>query len=362
MITNSKLQEVIEEIRDITRSDLALYDDKGRLTARTFDPGEELTAEARAFQASKAESQEMSGFHFFKAGEEGSPRYVLLVRHTGEFSHTAGRLAASQIKNLVSAQKEQLDRNSFMQNILLGNFLTVDMLSRAEKLKILPAKRICYVVLAEGKKDQSMMAAVRSFVMPRERDFVTEVDDRSVIVVKDVRDFKEGDAETFARELCDVLQTEIMVKVRVGYGNPVETLKGIPKSYQEAVLALEVGGIFDAGKDTVSYQRLGIGRLIYQLPESLCQMFIQEVFGDRVISVDEETRSTIERFFENSLNISETARQLYVHRNTLVYRLERFEKEMGLDVRRFEDAMLFKLAMMVNAHLEHMHTRTQGGE
>ena len=147
---------------------------------------------------------------------------------------------------------------------------------------------------------------------------------------------------------------EAMIKIRVGYGNVVEQIPDIAQSYQEAKLALEVGKVFYAERETISYGRLGIGRLIYQLPMSLCDMFIKEVFGDKIPEIleDEESMSTINKFFENNLNISETARQLYVHRNTLVYRLERIEKIIGLDIRKFDDAMTFRIAVMVLAHVK----------
>ena len=182
---------------------------------------------------------------------------------------------------------------------------------------------------------------------------MTELDEKSVILVKDVKNVKEeGKLEEQARSLVDTIHAEAMVKVRVGYGNRAHKLPDIPRSYQEAMLSLRVGEIFYGQRDTISYQKLGIGRLIYQLPQSLCEMFIQEVFCGRDLEIDEETLQTVERFFENDLNISETARQLYIHRNTLVYRLERFQKIVGLDVRKFEDAMTFKLAMMVLAHMQ----------
>lgn len=154
--------------------------------------------------------------------------------------------------------------------------------------------------------------------------------------------------------LVDNLHMEAMVKVRVGYGNVVTQIPDIAQSYQEAKMALQVGKVFYAGMDTISYGRLGIGRLIYQLPMSLCEMYVKEVFGDNVPDIldDEEAMSTIHMFFENNLNISETARQLYVHRNTLVYRLERIEKSIGLDIRSFDDAMTFRIAIMVLAHMK----------
>ena len=176
--------------------------------------------------------------------------------------------------------------------------------------------------------------------------------------MKDVSEIAEDDLEEsleeFAHLLVDNIQMEAMIRVRVGYSNVLTSLVKIPDSYQEAKMALEVARVFYAERDTISYGKLGIGRLIYQLPMTLCEMFIKEVFGNELPEVleDEEAMSTISKFFENNLNISETARQLYVHRNTLVYRLERIEKSVGLDIRKFDDAMTFRIAVMVLAHMK----------
>jgi carbohydrate diacid regulator len=203
---------------------------------------------------------------------------------------------------------------------------------------------------------------VKNLVDMRAGDFVTRIDGHSVVLVKDFSHIKEEEYEErlsgIAHSLVDNLQAEAMVRVRVGYGSVVGMLTDIVQSHQEAQLALEVGRVFYAQRDTISYGKLGIGRLIYQLPTHLCQMFIKEVFGSEIPDIleDEEAMSTINRFFENNLNISETARQLYVHRNTLVYRLERIEKAIGLDIRRFDEAMTFRIALMVIAHLKNSVT------
>ena len=205
------------------------------------------------------------------------------------------------------------------------------------------------------------MELVKNFFASSIRDFVTEVDEKSVILIKDVRDIPtEEELAGLAKMIVDNIQMEAMVKVRVGYGGRVELLQDIARSYQEAKMALEVGSIFFVEDSTVSYSNLGIGRLIYQLPVSLCEMFLKEVFGEQIPDIfDEETTVTIHRFFDNNLNISETARQLYIHRNTLVYRLERIEKILGLDIRTFEDAMLFKIALMVMAHMDYQKHPTK---
>ena len=266
-----------------------------------------------------------------------------------------GRLAACQIRNIVTAYREQFDRNSFIQNVVLGNMLVVDIYNKAKKLRIEAAPRVVFVIEVSGKKDGAVLETVKNLFAVSSRDFVTEVDEKSVIFVKDVRETEtEEELEELARMLSDNVQTEAMVKARVGYGNRVEILPDIARSYQEARMALEVGSIFYAENETVSYSNLGIGRLIYQLPASLCEMFLKEVFGEKIPDIfDEETTVTINRFFQNNLNISETARQLYVHRNTLVYRFEKLQKKYGLDLRTFQDSLTFQLAILVNAYIRY---------
>lgn len=354
MISNHKIQIAIDEMRDISKTDMAVYTEKGKLVASTFTQEQDMEEAVAAFADSVAESQMVAGCFFFKIEVEGELEYILLAHSASEEAYMVGKMAACQIRNLASAYMEQFDRNNFMQNILLGNMLVIDMYNKAQKLHIEQAERVVYVIEIEGKKDTTVMETVKNLFVTKTRDFVTEIDEKSVILVKDCRDMKkEEDLMSLASMIIDNMHAEAMVKVRVGYGNRVHNLQDIAKSYQEAKMALEVGRIFYAEKEIISYSLLGIGRLIYQLPMSLCDMFIKEVFADGIPDVfDEETMVTIQKFFENNLNISETARQLYVHRNTLVYRLERLEKIIGLDVRKFDDAMTFKIALMVISHME----------
>ena len=354
MISNHKIQTTLDEIREISHIELALYTEKGKQVAATFEPEGDMETAVASFAVSMAESQMLAGCHFFKVIVEGEVEYILLTKSGTEDAYMIGRLAVCQIRNMVAAHMEQFDRNNFMQNILLGNMLVVDMYNKAQKLHIEQSERVVFVIDVERKKDSTIMEMVKNLFVTKAKDFVTEVDEQSIILVKDTRDMKdESNLENLAEMIVDNLHEEAMVRVRVGYGNRVRNLQDIAKSYQEAKMALEVGRIFYADKEIISYSKLGIGRLIYQLPMSLCEMFIQEVFGGGIPDIfNEETLTTIQKFFENNLNISETARQLYVHRNTLVYRLERLEKIIGLDIRKFDDAMTFKIAMMV---LDHMH-------
>lgn len=359
MISNHKIQVLIDEMRDISKTEMVVYTEKGKMAAATFKPEKDMEEAVRTFADSMAESQMLAGYFFFKIEVEGELEYILLTHSSSEEAYMVGKMAACQIRNLAMAYMEQFDRNNFMQNILLNNMLVVDMYNKAQKLHIEQAERVVYVIEVEAKKDAAVIETVKNLFVTKTRDFVTEVDEKSIILIKDCREMKtEEELYSLACMIIDNMHTEAMVKVRVGYGNRVHNLQDISKSYDEAMMALEVGRIFYAEKEIISYSLLGIGRLIYQLPMSLCEMFIKEVFEDGIPDVfDEETMVTIQKFFDNNLNISETARQLYVHRNTLVYRLERLEKIIGLDIRKFEDAMTFKIALMVIAHMEWQKNR-----
>ncbi|MGN0343031.1 MAG: PucR family transcriptional regulator [Roseburia sp.] len=354
MISNHKIQNMLQEISEISKTELLLYDEKGKFIASTMRDSVDLGREVLDFAGSMAEIQVLAGYHFFKVTVEQELEYILLAKAGSDEAYMVGRLTVCQLRNYLLNNREQSDKNSLMQNILLGNMLVVDMYNKAKKLHIEQAKRLVYVIEVEGKKDPLIVELVKNLVADHSKDFVTEVDEQNVVLIKQASDMNgDEDALILAKQIVDNLQTDAMVKVRVGYGNFVDTLPDIARSYQEAKMALEVGNIFYAEESTISYSKLGIGRLIYQIPMSLCEMFIKEVFGDRPLDLDEETLNTIQKFFDNNLNISETARQLYIHRNTLVYRLERLEKIIGLDIRKFEDAMTFKIAMMVVAHMNH---------
>lgn len=359
MISNHKIQTALEEIKEISKIDLAIYTEKGKQIAATFEPEEHMDPAVVSFADSMAESQMLSGCHFFKVMVEGELEYILLTKSSAEDAYMVGRLAVCQIRNLAAAYMEQFDRNNFMQNILLGNMLVVDMYNKAQKLHIEQSERVVFVIDLEGRKEQTAIELVKNLFVTKAKDFVTEIDEQSIILIKDTRDMPDDEElASMASMIVDNMHAEAMVRVRVGYGNRVNNLQDIARSYQEAKMALEVGRIFYAEKETIAYRYLGIGRLIYQLPMSLCEMFIHEVFGNEIPDVfQEETMTTIQKFFENNLNISETARQLYVHRNTLVYRLERLEKMIGLDIRRFDDAMTFKIAMMVISHMQYVKNR-----
>ena len=357
MRAHHKLQAALNEIYEITGLHLYLYSGNGAYVGSTTGVDEGFGNVAGQFAAEVSDEVLRQGVIWHKVILDEEVVYVLGVENRGAECSMIGRMAVCQLRNIAKSFAVQYDRVNFIQNVLLGNMLTVDIFAQAKKLHVDAASRVVYVIDTGKKSNEIALELVKNLSDLRAGDFVTSIDEHSVILVKDVSSFSDEDMEDglkhIATALLDNLHMEAMIKVRVGYGNVVKQVPDIAQSFQEAKMAIEVGKVFYAENDTVSYSKLGIGRLIYQLPLSLCDMYIKEVFGEGIPEIldDEEAMSTITKFFENNLNISETARQLYVHRNTLVYRLERIEKALGLDIRSFDDAMTFKLATMVIAHV-----------
>ncbi|MCM1087639.1 MAG: helix-turn-helix domain-containing protein, partial [Muribaculaceae bacterium] len=270
-----------------------------------------------------------------------------------------GKMSAFQIQNLLVAYKERFDKDNFIKNLLLDNLLLVDIYSRAKKLHIqTDERRAALIIETDNTKESNVLEIMRTYFSSNSKDFVTAVDENNVIVVKDL---SEGDSnkeiEKTATGIAAFLDKEHLKNVRISYGTTVSEIKEVSRSYKEAKMALDVGKIFFSERNVIAYSELGIGRLIYQLPIPLCKMFIKEIFdGKSPDDFDEETLATINKFFENSLNVSETSRQLFIHRNTLVYRLDKLQKSTGLDLRVFEDAITFKIALMVVKYMKYMES------
>ena len=359
MISNQILQSTIEGIKSISRVDLYVADSDGKILASTAKAIDKFESAIINFVGSQADSQSVQGFQFFKVYEEAQLEFVLIAQGTSDDVFMVGKMAAFQIQGLLTAYKERLDNDNFIKNLLLDNLLLVDIYNRSKKLHIdIEARRCVYIIETKNEKDSLALETIRNIFAAQKKDFITAVDEKSIIVVKDL-DGKntEEDIEKVAETIVDMLNSEAMLKATVAYGTVVKELKEVSKSYKEAKMALEVGKIFFSEKKVVAYENLGIGRLIYQLPLPLCRMFIKEIFQDKnPEEFDEETLTTISKFFENNLNVSETSRQLYIHRNTLVYRLDKLQKSTGLDLRVFEDAITFKIALMVVKYMKYMES------
>ena len=360
MISNQILQDTIDGIKAITRIDLCVMDTEGKPLASTLDAVEEYKEAVLVFAESLAESQALQGYQFFKVFDENQLEYIILVKGETDDVYMVGKIAVSQIQNLVIAYKERFDRNNFFQNLLLDNLLLVDIYNRAKKLHVeVSCPRAVYLIETKDEKDGIVSEVLKSMFTPQAGDYVTAVDESSLILIKSVENTTTPQAlHELAETIVAMMNAEALLDVKVAYGTVVQELKDVSKSYKEAKMALDVGKIFYAEKKVIAYSTLGIGRLIYQLPVNLCKIFIEEIFGDNVpYDLDEETLNTLNKFFENNLNVSETSRQLFVHRNTLVYRIEKIQKSTGLDLRSFDDALTFKIALMVVNYMKYLDSQ-----
>ena len=361
MITAHTIKNSIEELSAITKVELSVMDLSGDVVASTSEKDFLDISIIVSFANSPVDSQVIGDVHLFKVLDDQDPAYILLAKGDSEHAYMVGKIGVSQLQGLILAYKEKFDRNNFFQNLLLDNMLLIDVYNRARKLKIeVNAPRVIVLVETGDTADNMAQELLGGMFGNHMGDFVTAVDENSVILVKTLSKGQSYDeVQRIATTIVDMMNTEAMLNVRVSYGAIVDELKDLSKSYKEAKMALEVGKIFYAEKKVNAYNTLGIGRLIYQLPESLCRLFIDEIFGDNEVpdDLDEETLNTINKFFENNLNVSETSRQLFVHRNTLVYRIEKLEKSCGLDVRKFDDALTFKIAMMVISYMKYLEKK-----
>lgn len=354
MISGQILQNALEGIRSITMKEICVIDRDGKELAATVDNRlyDRGSQDAIAFFSQTAESQLINGCQYFKVFDNGIAEYVVLVRGEDEETYRIGKMTAFHIQDLVTAYKERFDRDNFIKNLLLDNLLLVDIYSRAKKLAVEnSARRVVYIIETEttDHNNATVIDLIKGIFRDDGRDFVTAVDNQNVILVKELKyrdDSKEIDK--IAASIHEALTTEGLNGVYVASGTPVNDLKLVSGSYKEAQMALEVGKIFDPKKNVINYEKLGIGRLIYHLPKSLCRMFVSEVLsGSSIEQIDDETIATVNEFFKCNLNISETARNLMIHRNTLVYRLDRLQKITRLDLRVFDDAVVFYITLMV---------------
>lgn len=357
MISNQTIQTSINELKAITKVDLCVYDLTGSVIASTTDRLELKGELISGFAGSPADSQVIGIHHLLKIVDEGDLLYILVAKGTSEDVYMVGKIAVCQIQNLAIAYKERFDRNNFFQNLLLDNLLLVDIYNRAKKLHVeVSVPRAVFLVETKMEKDGIVTEVLKGMFSNQTGDYITAVDESGVVLIKALESSASyEDLVGIAETIVSMTNAEAMMNVRVAFGTVVSELKDVSKSYKEAKLALDVGKIFNAGKNVVAYSTLGIGRLIYQLPSNLCRIFIDEIFGDNVPNdLDEETLNTINKFFENNLNVSETSRQLFVHRNTLVYRIEKLQKSTGLDLRNFDDALTFKIALMVVNYMKYL--------
>ena len=352
-ISGKKLTQALREMKAISRMDFVLFSKKGKLLASTCpEPDMKMQEFVTQFGKSMAESQTIQDWIFLKIEINEKTEHILLVNKNGseDSSYVIGRMAACQIRNLYLSAQEPVNETNFLRRMLHGDYSERQIREENQEVRLKSGSYLLYVIRLATEQDEIVMETLKNLFVLYNVDYLVDVEEDCVVLIKNVQGM-EMKAEQYARCIIDNLQTEAMINAWVGYSDPAESFLDFRSRYQQACTALQIGTVFYDEERVFYYRHLGLGRIIQQLSPELCDLFLEEVLGEHAeVELDEETLATINHLFDNNLNISETARQLFIHRNTLVYRLERIEKKLGLDIRTFEDAMLFKIAMMVRTH------------
>ncbi len=353
---NRLFQGIVNQMRDSIDRNIGVVDESGSVIAcsELGQMGEIRKGIVAAGVFSGMQTC-VDGYTYKAFGNSVHPEYAVFLEGTDEMSKRYADLIAISLEQIKQNNDEKFDRSNFVKNVILDNILPGDIYIKSRELHFNnDATRVVFIIRVTQQTDVSVYDVIQNFFPDKTKDFVVNVNENDIALIKEVRPNVEiKDLEKLARSICDTLSTEFYCNAVVGIGTCVTGIKDLAHSFKEAQVALEVGKVFDTEQPIVSYENLGIARLIYQLPTTLCDMFLKEVFKTGSIeSLDQETLFTIQKFFENNLNVSETSRKLFVHRNTLVYRLEKIKKITGLDLREFDDAIVFKVALMVNKYLE----------
>ena len=359
-MSNRLFQNVIHQMKDVVGRNIGVIDENGIIIAAS-----ELAKIGESRQRIREELSYSSGsmaydgytYRFINSASKTD----CIVFAEGDDLHASktAELLAISIGNIKSLYDEKYDKVSFIKNIILDNILPSDIYIKSNELHFSEEFRAVIVIKFQGASSVPPYEIIQGLVSDKNKDFVIGVSEQDIVIVKEVDPAASPDElEGYAREIMAAITKEHPVKLLVGISSVVENLKDLARAYKEARISLEVGKVFDIEKPIMSYENLGIGRLIYQLPTTLCEIFLSEVFKKGSLeSLDRETLMTVQSFFENNLNVSETSRKLFVHRNTLVYRLEKIRKLTGLDLREFDHAVTFKVALMVKKYLTSKPTK-----
>lgn len=355
-MSNRLFQGIIHQMRDVVDRTIGVIDETGAVISCS-DLGRigEIRTNNLVTIFSSSTPVASDGYLYQVFGTHMHPEYAVFVEGEDAAAHSYIGVLGVSLSSIKQFYDEKYDRSNFVKNIILDNILPGDIYLKARELHFNnEASRVVLLIRLVDKNDVSVFDVVQNLFPDKTKDFVINISESDIALVKAVKsDIDSKDLEKLARSISDSLSSEFYTHALVGIGTPVVGVKDLARSFKEAQVALEVGKVFDTERNIVSYEHLGIARLIYQLPTTLCEMFLKEIFKvGSIETLDQETLFTIQRFFENNLNVSETSRKLFVHRNTLVYRLEKIKKLTGLDLREFDDAIVFKVALMVKKYLD----------
>lgn len=354
-MSNRLFQGVLQQMHDIINCEIGVIDCDALVIACSDSSRIGYTNEFISLDLNETYDYFIrDGYTYMPFGPKPKNEYYAFVEGTDETAYKYVSLLSVALSNLQQFYDEKYDLNNFVKNVVLDNILPGDIQLKARELHFNSSvTRVVFLIRIVASNDVSAFDVIQNLFPDKSKDFVFTISETDIVLIKEVRpNIESGDLEKLAFSIADTLLSEFYTRVNIGVGTVVDNVRNLAVSFREAQIALEVGKVFDTDKSIISYENLGIARLIYHLPTNLCETFLKEVFKKGSIeSLDQETLFTIQKFFENNLNVSETSRKLFVHRNTLVYRLEKIKKLTGLDLREFDHAIIFKIALMVKKYL-----------
>ena len=360
-MANRLFQSVIHQMKDSVNRVIGMIDETDMIIACSDMRriGETLP-EVREELSFTTGALVQGGYSYRYLTTNGKTDCIVMVEGEDQTAETLCAVLSVSLGNIKNLYDERYDKSSFIKNIILDNILQSDIYIKGKELHFdNDAARVVFLIKFYNRTEALPFEIVQGMFPDKNTDYVINVGEQDIVLVKEV-DAEEDSAEIeeLASSIAQTLNADFYSKVSIGISTVVTGLKDLARAYKEARVALEVGKVFDTEKNIISYENLGIGRLIYQLPTTLCEIFLQEVFKKGSLeSLDRDTLDTVQRFFEYNLNVSETSRNLFVHRNTLVYRLEKIRKITGLDLRNFDQAITFKVALMVKKYLTNKPTK-----
>ena len=359
---NNYIKNLVYQFRDIYGCKIGVIDENGFIISPNSPKEVDASVEEILEKCAEADTVYRFASCTFLSFGRSKNEYITFASGEEEEALRICKALGAAVSSVKVLYDEKYDRSNFVKNIILDNILPGDVYAKAKELNLSQdASRVVFNVSKEklGADEVNVREIIEGLFPDTEKDFVITVDSENIVLVKEVKDnITVDEIDKIAKTIFDNLQSEALITVTVGVGTVSRGIRELAKSYKEAQIAIEVGKAFDEEKNIINYENLGIGRLIYQLPTTLCELFLSEVFKmGSIDTLDRETLLTIQKFFENNLNVSETSRQLYVHRNTLVYRLDKVQKLTGLDLRILDHAIVFKVAMMVKKYLQNTQSR-----
>ena len=360
-MSNRLFQGIVHQLKDSLNRVVGVIDETGTvISCSELGKISEVVSGLPSSVFTDGESVVIGGFTYRAFGSPLHLEYAVFIEGADELAAKYAEICCISMSSIKQFYDEKYDRSNFIKNIILDNILPGDIFLKARELHFNnEVSRVVLLIRITENNDATVFDIMQSLFPEKNKDFIINLNENDIVLVKEVHhNIETKDLEKLASSISESLLSQFYAKTLIGIGTTVTNIKDLARSFKEAQVSLEVGKVFDTEKTIVSYDHLGIARLIYQLPTTLCDMFLREVFKRGSIeSLDAETLFTIQKFFENNLNVSETSRKLFVHRNTLVYRLEKIKKLSGLDLREFDDAIVFKVALMVKKYLDAKPTK-----